>query len=416
MCVIISLANGQALPEDKLKHAVLNNPHGFGIISVHDGKLEVFHKFDERGNNPEVVARELEKRKDADWNHLHVRYCTRGEKSKENTHPFTVFKNKERRVEFMHNGSLNNKFANMTWTGTGPNPKSDSRIFAERYITPMLQHYVGENGPADIEDVFLEGLLEDFFSYTNRGLLVANDLDPMYLGKWDTTLGVDGEKIVVSNTDYFFNSQSHRMTEFYKPKMSDLPRFLTNGPKNTQSVASETLEEEEVGDQSHYPLGTAGTVPVKTGPVPTEENIVQLMTTSTTKPTGSTEEKPDHSSTVKLEKRGGRKITPLKEVDLRKTGRFLQASDIDGLLDVVTGELDDELITYVSMLSLLEFRNYVELNPDGAARLLEHIFLRATALIKENDELEDKHLRATSRIANLVSSAKQQGVSFDSAA
>jgi predicted glutamine amidotransferase len=427
MCVIIALANGQELPDDKLKNATLNNPHGFGLVTIHDGKLEVYHKFDEKGNDPAVVARELEKRKDADWNYLHVRYCTRGDKSKENTHPFTVYKSKERRIEFMHNGSLSNKHTTTqggTYTAGQP-IKSDSRLYVEKYLSPMLYHWNGDNGIADIEDVFLENILEDHFSYTNRGLLVANDLEAMFLGKWDTTVGKNNEKIVVSNTDYFGKTEPHRMTEFYKPKMSDLPRFLTHGNnqnKEPSSQASSAFDEGEVGDQAHYPLGTAGTPSVKTAEAPvdtqdtaTTSNPTQT-TTSTTKTTGSTGGLHEGSST--RTERKGRKITPIKEVDLRKAGRFLQPNDIDGLFDTTAGELDDELICYIAMLSLTEFRSYVDVNPDGAARMLEHIFLRSASLIEDNEELSnkvleanDRHSIASKRIANLTSTLKQNGVS-----
>lgn len=400
MCVIIGLTKNQVINEAKLKNAVLNNPHGFGLVTTNAGKLEVYHKFDERGNNPEVVARELEKRKDAEMRYLHVRYCTRGDKSRENTQPFTVFKSKDRRIEFMHNGSLSNKHT-VTPTGITKDFPSDTRLFAQQYLSPMLYHYSGDNGFGDIEDVFLEKMFDDFFSYTNRGLLIANDLDPMFLGKWETLDLDDKSKAIVSNTDYFSGTQTNRMTEFYKPKMTDMRQIIDHHNK----------KEEESSDT--IPLGTAGASTVKTGPAPTSESTVSQSTIHiTTKDGGSTGMQNNGASGTSRSSYKERKITPLKEVDLKKHGRFLLPSDIDGLMDVTTGELDDELISYIAMLSLVEFRNYVDVNPDGASRLLEHIFLKSSFLIDENEDLADKHDRATSRIAHLTSLCRNAGVTY----
>ena len=197
MCVIVGFSAGQSLPFAALSNAALNNPHGFGIVSISGKKLEVFHKFDEKGNDPEVVQRELEKRAKADLRFLHLRYGTRGEKSKDMTHPFTVFNNKDsnRRIEFMHNGGLANSWVKMD------NIKSDSRQYAENYLAPLLERFYGDNGRADIEDLFLADLLEKDFGYTNRGILIANDLDPLMLGRWTTTDSIDKEKLPASNDD-----------------------------------------------------------------------------------------------------------------------------------------------------------------------------------------------------------------------
>ncbi len=372
MCVIIGLAKDQQVPFAKLKNAALNNPHGFGLVSVANGKLSVYHKYDEKGNDPEVVAKELDRRAGADMRYLHLRYRTRGSSSKENTHPFTVFNRDGHRIEFMHNGTLGN--AKYVKSLQDEPVKSDSRQFAENFLTPVLSSWHGKNGFGDIEDILLEDYLESFFSWTNRGLLISNRLEPMFLGKWETIEDVDKNKIIVSNTDYFGSVTNSRLTDHYKPKMSDLPAMRSQGNFFTK------------GDEEAYPLGTAGQRPVSTGPAPT--------TTDTAPPAIGTEK-------VTKKQHLERDITELKDVDLKKTGRFLNFTDLNPLFDTNGAPLDDELISLIANVTLAEFRGYVASNPEGAARLLEHMFLRCEDLISDNDVLIEKNQRASQMIASL---------------
>ena len=374
MCVIIALSKGQAIPFEKLKNATLNNPHGFGLIMTNEKKLNVYHKFDPKGNDPEVVAKQLEKNKDADMRYLHLRFRTRGDSSTENTHPFTVFKRDNRRIEFMHNGSLNRfQLANET-------KKSDSRMFAENFLSPFLSRWVGDNGPGDIEDILAEEIIDNFFGVSNRGLLVANDLDPLFLGKWST---IDDEekkgKVVVSNDDYFGWVQSGRVEEHYKNKWGmNTGGASSNRPfdPTPQNIHCDTTR------MIPAPLGTAQMLPVKVAPAPT------------TTPTASTSKTMNTLSGTKKALLD-RPIEALKEVDLRTTGRFLLPSDIAGLYDPVGGELDDELITYISALTLNEIKSWVEgKGPDSCARLIEHLFVKAAELIQDNEYLSDDKRKA----------------------
>jgi len=381
MCVIIGLTKGQTFPYDKLSNASLNNPHGFGIVTVSDKKLSVYHKFDELGNDPDVVARQLELRKDADMTWLHLRYATKGDKGKSNTHPFTSYNEKNGRVEFMHNGGLSK------WSTPGDTVRSDSRMFNENLLIPLLKKFEGNT-----EDMVLEGILEEYFGLSNRGLLISSHYDPMLLGKWEA-LEVKDTKIVVSNSDYFNFAQQHRCTDHYKPKPTPMvqhqqPR-LPWAPHKTE------------GDNSNesYPFGTAAMETVKVTPA------ASIMPPSV--PINSDKgasEKSTKSGVVEGKKpryKLGREIIDLKDVDLTKTGRFLSPADIKGLFDTNGGELDDELVGYIAMLSLTEFSSYVMNNTLAAAKLLEHMFIKCESLIADNDRLEDDKLQAGHKIISL---------------
>lgn len=382
MCVIIALGADQTVPFGRLRNAVLNNPHGFGIVTTDRGKLSVFKKFKEEGNDPEQVAKELDKRAKAEMRYLHLRYRTRGSNSKENTHPFTVFKRDGHHIEFMHNGTLTK---NVNFSDT---EKSDTRQFAENFLVPVLSKWHGEKGPADIEDPHLESWLESFFGYNNRGLLISNKLDPLFLGKWDVISDVDGAKIAVSNTDYFNSSISNRMTDFYKPKTSDIPAIIHRSAQTNRNIHTSNKESEEDKEETFFPLGTAVTKPVAEIAAPTTTNTVSTTPASTTNLPAKKEFM-------------GRTIVPMKEVDLKQVGRFLNATDLEDLFDTQGDQLDDELITLIANLTYDEYHNYVNSNPIGAAHLLEHLFIRCVVLIDDNERLEEKHLRATQMIASL---------------
>jgi hypothetical protein len=399
MCAIITLGKGQTFPYAQLKNATLNNPHGFGIVYTTGGSLKVYRKFDEKGNNPELVAKKLDEFKDADMRYLHLRYSTRGEKNLENTHPFTVMNVKGgRHIEFMHNGGLNR------YVVSSEQKKSDSHQYAENFLKPVLSKWTGANGIGDIEDDLLGRMIDEHFMGSNRGLLIANDLDPLFLGSWKTFKINDHEEVPVSNDDYFDKTSEYRLTDFYKPKASDIPRMIANAGfhgNQTKSGAS---------NETANPLGTATLQLAK--PVPAPIMPATAPTTQTVVNIGGTTKVEKKTETIKS-KFLDREVTPLKEVDLRKTGRFLEASDFTGIYDQDDGILDDQAIDMISYFSYPEFRAYVLGNPDGAARLLENIFMRATDLIQDNDTMADKKYSAEKRIEALVKELQELRVKVE---
>ncbi len=367
MCVILCLAKNQKVPFEKLSNAALNNPHGWGLVWTTDTDLEVFHKFDEKGNDPEIIAKKLDQLKDADMRYLHLRFATKGNKDRTNTHPFTVFKRDNHRIEFMHNGSL------YKFVKTEEQNKSDTHQFAENYLVPLLSKFTGDNGPADLDDVILDDIIESHFNYSNRGLLISNILGPHFYGKWDTLKDVEGNSFAVSNTDYFDSTKEFRMTDYYKPKKEEPNKTYWHG-----------------GASHGHPFGTATALPAAQALVPTSTDTVNITET----------EKQKQSQTGGTSKEG-RMITEIKGVDLRKVGRFLTAKDLEGLLDANGADLDDEFIIYASGLSTLEFKDYVDNNPEGAAYLLEHMFMKCVFLMEDNDKLQESKSRGEAKIIEL---------------
>lgn len=211
MCSIIQLQPGYTLPYNMLQNAVWNNPHGYGLIVKKKKKLEIIKELPVEGNDPQKIY-ELLKKHESGERFLHVRWKTQGDVSELNIHPFKVFEHKGREVWFMHNGTLNNYGPSNYQHGTNTPQKSDSRKFADTVLEPILSKVVGENGLGDYEDPTVQEIIEKFWSYGNKGVLISNDLDPYFLGKnnWTviSTKEEQGGKEVTgsfyaSNNEYF---------------------------------------------------------------------------------------------------------------------------------------------------------------------------------------------------------------------
>ena len=230
MCSIIHLPPGTMFPEEKLKNAIYNNPHGWGIILLdsENKKIEVKKGFPKtmetdkhpKECDPKKIIKILKDNMDID-RFLHVRNKSQGEINIENTHPFSVYNSNSRQVYFMHNGTLQDyKPKTTTYTyynnvrvddpkeGGEDQTRSDSLNFAERFLQPLLVRVSGENGHGDIKDEFIEKLInKSWGSDYNRGLLVSNEQGPLYIGRWKKKIFKDSEgkdvEFLVSNDDYF---------------------------------------------------------------------------------------------------------------------------------------------------------------------------------------------------------------------
>lgn len=209
MCVICVLHPGYTPPYEMIKHAVYNNWHGYGLILKENKKIQIIRKCDPEGeNDPEEIYKLLKENEDVE-RILHVRHTTVGATSLENTQPFPVYWTNKRQVYFMHNGTL------PTVTPTAKQlealgehdvtlDSSDSKKFATFKLAPMLQRIVGENGKGDIHDPFITELFDKMWSTSNRGLLVANDQENLYLGfNWTEVKDGSGGAFFASNNDYF---------------------------------------------------------------------------------------------------------------------------------------------------------------------------------------------------------------------
>lgn len=368
MCCIIQLPAGKMLMKERLVNVTLNNPHGFGIVTVDKGKLDIYKSFHEDGNDPDHVEEELNKRVNLE-RFLHLRYATAGEKSIDNTHPFKVYEGKDNHtVVFMHNGSLH-KFKE---TGSD---RSDTYHFAEKLLSPLLYKFTGDEGIADIEDPFLEILLQEHFSSTNRGLLISNKKEPLFLGGW-LNIVVESTEYKVSNTDYFYNITESRLTEKEKEKRAAAKRFQEAQQRERDEHERSTLRQQQQG-QLRLVHNDSGT----------EEESAPTVTAGAS------------DGAKKTEVKGG--LTLLKEIDLSSTTRFLVPNDVSALFGGAAMDIDDELAQYISMFAFTELTAWSKAKPIEAARLIEWMANRLTNAIGDYEDVAEKQARAERHIIKL---------------
>lgn len=125
MCIIMLSEVGDLPNKDKLKVAYDNNPHGFGVMWVEDGRVQTEHGL----YTFEQVWETLERLEGTPWC-MHLRWVTRGKLSVNQCHPFQISSKalSGRDIWMMHNGTfmfLNEKVA--AFGGL----KSDTECFAD---------------------------------------------------------------------------------------------------------------------------------------------------------------------------------------------------------------------------------------------------------------------------------------------
>lgn len=110
MCVIVHLPKHVALSQKILKNCYENNPDGFGIMAVIDGKIQIaksmgdFNAFlAEYKQFPQNVQRAI-----------HFRWATHGDVVEKNCHPFSVTDD----IYMMHNGVLDTVNVDETFSDT----------------------------------------------------------------------------------------------------------------------------------------------------------------------------------------------------------------------------------------------------------------------------------------------------------
>lgn len=360
MCVILALNPNQMMSFNRIKNATLNNPDGYGLVLKDRGKFEVIRRLHADGNDPEEVYELLDDNKEYE-RILHLRYGTVGGITDDNVHPFKVFEDKGANLEtlFMHNGTLQNfKEAN--------SEISDSRKFASEIVAPLLERWHNENGRADIEDPFLKVILSQYFGGTiNRGILISNRYKPLLLGQWTTAkddfVKDKTEDILVSNNDYFTAAQNARVRENRKES------FATKNP------------------------------PSKDAPWPDQTQIAHR-----TSQTASGSDSGENSNTPEVIRIGGRKLVPLKEVNLAQTGRFLKASDLRNVIPSLGEDLADEDLQYLEMVTEEEWFSFAQLSPAEVAMLLTFLSAKFARTVVRANASEEKHLKATNVIATMA--------------
>jgi hypothetical protein len=229
MCLILIREPNVNLPYDSLKNAVTNNPHGWGYVIPDRGKLEIRRHFDEKGTDPEEVMDVLENYMDKRI-FLHLRFCTAGDRSKHNVHPFPALSKRKdgMQVWVMHNGTMSAyRKAQSTY--------SDTFHFTNEVINPLLKrvmNYTGKTGL--LKDPFVGTVLEKFIDGWSKFVLVDN------YGNY-TTVG-DG----VQQPGYWLSNDYSFKPEYRKPAVTTTtPKTFSYKPghKTTQNVIDAEYED-----------------------------------------------------------------------------------------------------------------------------------------------------------------------------
>lgn len=124
MCIILLSQNGNLPNKDMLRVAHENNPDGFGVMWVKNGRVQTKHglfSFDQ-------VWESLVDLEGIPWS-MHLRYVTRGKRVESQCHPFQITSKNQsgRDIWMMHNGTF--MFLNERVKAFG-NSKSDTEVFA----------------------------------------------------------------------------------------------------------------------------------------------------------------------------------------------------------------------------------------------------------------------------------------------
>lgn len=116
---------GVEVPDRLLESAAGYNPHGFGIMVLHeDGRLELRRRSRTHINTLRTVYERFREQQCV----IHFRYGTSGNISQVNTHPIRV----TREVYVAHSGTIE--------VNRHRNGRSDTWHFVQDYLRPLLKH------------------------------------------------------------------------------------------------------------------------------------------------------------------------------------------------------------------------------------------------------------------------------------
>ena len=356
MCNIIILSPGQMPVESDLYNMCYNNWHSYGLVSVIDNKLNIVRKVPETGEVDPAEVYGLLTRDRQYTRYLHVRHNTVGATSLENTHPFDVYYTDvpHRQVLFMHNGTLydykpkdtNTYSSAACWkdskyvSSDNTDGDSDTKKFTEEVLQPLAPLCKGDFSLDAMKMV----LKKIWPAHSNRGLIIANDIEPILLGDWKDRKDTNGGTYKTSNDDYF-NS-------------------VTRGPQKSRIEAEAKRKEEEKKRSSIVSEVNTGRSPFRTE-------------------TGTIFQLPSNWPVVSAEYQS---IFHLK-------------TEAKGLI----GELDfwsRENAVSVGALTGVELQNIAS-DPEVAVALMAYVFNDYSALYDEFCEAKTKHEAASNIIAQL---------------
>lgn len=351
MCNISILKKNQMFSTTQVENVCFNNWHSYGLVIKKDGKLEVIKKVPESGEiDPKEVYDLLSKYKDYE-RILHVRHNTAGITDLENCHPFEIYKDKKRHVEFMHNGTLHNfkskkynpKTGQMDDDDSGP---SDTRNYVENVLLPIFKGSDFGNGKGDIESGLLRRILSPDWPISsgfNRGILISNNQNSMLLGSWTTVNDTAGEKIVTSNDDYFDK--------------------VTRGPEHTRRLVRAEEERREAREAKNRKVRDP-------------------------------------------ESKRSWEVAELRNFSFDRKHPFfsLSTSPVSILSD--WDFYNRESTVSVGYFSLNELFQIYE-HKDSCLALMDYVFTDYTHLYEEYQEIQGKHERASKRVEELVKRVKE---------
>lgn len=250
MCAIIYLKSGQMPPLEMLSNAVYNNWHSYGLVVRKNKKLQVTKKVPETEVDPAEVFKLLQDNIESE-RFLHLRHNTAGATSEENAHPMTVYKGKNRQVEFMHNGTMHLYKSRKTVNGVtsddddGP---SDTRNFADRVLIPYLSAFDAGNGKGDISSGLFQELVKRFWPTSdNRGVLISSDQPPLFIDTWHE-VGPEGSKFKASNNLYF--DKVTRGPEYTRRSLREEAQKKSKSPTGTTNIAA--LKDYKIGEKHDF--------------------------------------------------------------------------------------------------------------------------------------------------------------------
>lgn len=243
MCVIIDREPNVEIDFEKIKAACTVNPDGWGMLVEDRGKVELFREFNEKGNDPEAIAKMLEDSKEQHVA-LHLRYKTRGSKDLDNCHPFDIFGdeppyNDDYKLFLTHNGTI-------TGYGTFNDDKSDTYFFGQEYVRPLFARLLEGFEPEEVmSDPFVQMLLEKESGTSSKLLLV--DSFGNFL-KTNTKEWFEFDGWTASNK-YSFNV-SHRTASTSTTKSYTTPSYGHNSNNASFQASSKKEDKTKAGKAS----------------------------------------------------------------------------------------------------------------------------------------------------------------------
>ena len=221
MCLIIHQPKGVRVNLDLLHSASQYNPHGFGLMAFTGPQKISIHRH--HSTNFDELRRaylQLAKHECV----IHLRFCTRGNITRTNTHPFRVTKS----IYMAHNGTLN---IHCRLPG-----RSDSWHIVNDYLTPLLQrtpkilhnevfqqHLAAKIGPNN-RLVFMD-------AQQKKTIIINHQLGVEYQGLWlSNTKRFDAASFGLSISDSLSNMTQilkerklKLFHTFYSPKLNHFP-------------------------------------------------------------------------------------------------------------------------------------------------------------------------------------------------